>query len=324
MNKYFKKALPIFSKEYIDKINISLLFIEDFPKYDDLTLTIAGEIEFQIFLNGKLIGYGPARGAHNYHRVDEYKLDNLKENNRLVIILASYLANTFDRVNEPAFIQYEIKNNQDIICFSNLNTKSYLYEARYQKVTRFSYQRAFSESYNDLIDNKIFNAGYDIPYKRVELIKNEYGHLIDRNVHYPTLKEKHFKLEEKDNIEIDDSLKVFDNRYMYNQGLIIFDKKEWEVDPNEIVSKLRPHKLNEIDNVISSYQSLAFSHPISLTGFIKVDVEVIEDSSLFIYFDETREDKEEIDFRFYRNATHNIVSYELKKGRYQLSVHIHF
>lgn len=318
MKQYFKKSLPVFSKEYIDKMNVSVLFVEEFSYFENLSLTIAGEIEYQIFLNGSLIGNGPAKAAHNYHRVSEYKFTNLKENNRLVIVLASYLVNNFDMINEPPFIQYELLNNNDVIAYSNLDSKAYLYLPRIRKVTRFSYQRAFSESYNDKYTNEIFKFGYNITFPKLELIENKYGTLIDRNINYPHLDEVEFFLKEKDRVHIDESLNIYQDRYMYNQGLGIFNKDEWEVDPNKVVSQLVHEKLNKLDNHLEKDHSLAFVSKISVTGFIKVDVDVLEDAELYIYFDEINESKEMIEFKFYRNTTHNIVTYQLKKGRYQL------
>ena len=314
---YFIKAIPVFAREYIDKINISLLFIEDFDKQENLSLTIAGESEYQIFLNGRLIGYGPAKAAHNYHRVDNYPLNNLKEHNRLVILLASYRTNTFDRVNQSPFICYEIKNGNSVIAHSNTHSSAYLYEPRIQKVTRFSYQRAFSESYNEKYDDKLFLFKQEMPFKKVQLIENRYGQFINRTVNYPKLDEQQFLLKKKDRFEIDSSIKPYEDRYMFNEGLVIFSKNEWEVDPNQVVSQIVLKEKLPLDNVIEQNQSLAFISPISITGFIKADIEVLEPSSIYIYFDEIV-DENAIDFKFYRNTTHNIISYQLNRGVYQL------
>ncbi len=318
MKKYFNKALPIFPKQYVSQMNVSVLFTEDFSFYKNLTLTIAGEIEYQIFLNGELIGYGPAKSAHNYHRVSEYKFANLQDKNRMVIILASYLCNNFDKINEPGFIQYELKADDEIIRYSNLDTQAYLYKPRYQKVTRFSYQRAFSESYNNSLTNDIFEYGNEIKYPKLELEVVKYGELIDRNISYERLDEFPFSLKEKDSVHTDESIEIYQDRYMYNEGIGIFDKKEWDVDPNKIVSQLVHTKIDLDNSVLLAKQSLAYEGKISVTGLIKLDVDVLEDSELYIYFDEISNSEDQIEFKFYRNTSHNIVSYELKKGHYRL------
>ena len=161
----FKKAQPVYPKPYIDSLNITVLFAIDFIKKDNVNLSITGESEYQVYLNGNLIHYGPAKAAHNYHRVDNIKLTNLKNNNRLVILLASYRTNTFDRINQSPFIQYELVSNNEIIDYSSIESGCYLYEPRIQKVTRFSYQRAFSESYNNKINNDIFCFSNEIKFK---------------------------------------------------------------------------------------------------------------------------------------------------------------
>ena len=107
------------------------------------------------------------------------------------------------------------------------------------------------------------------------------------------------------------------HRYMYNQGIGIFDKNDWEVDPNKVVSQLVHKKIELDNNVLLAKQSLAYEYKISVTGLIKLDVDVLEDSELYVYFDEISESEDMIDFKFFRNTSHNIVSYELKKGHYQ-------
>ena len=315
----FKKAQPVYPKPYIDSLNITVLFAIDFIKKDNVNLSITGESEYQVYLNGNLIHYGPAKAAHNYHRVDNIKLTNLKDNNRLVILLASYRTNTFDRVNQSPFIQYELVSNNEIIDYSSIESVCYLYEPRIQKVTRFSYQRAFSESYNNKINNDIFYFSNEIKFKKLELSINKYGTLLNRNVHYPKLDKVDFDLSEKDELFIDPSKKIYEDRYMFNKGLVIFDKEDWEVDPNKLVSQFNYKKISSIDSLLEENQSLAFSHKVSLTGFVDINVEVLEDCEIYIYFDEMKKDGDIIDFDFYRNTTHNIISYQLKKGIYQLT-----
>ena len=318
MNKCFVNALPVFSKEHLKTVNVSLLFKIDFLKEENISFFIAGESEFQIFLNRKLIGYGPARGAHGYHRVDKYDLHNLEDNNRLVILITSYRAHTFDRVNQSPFIQFELRNDKHVIASSNLDSEVYLYEPRYQKVCRFSYQRAFTESYNDKFTNDVFKYGHDIPFQRLSLCEVSSEQLINRNVHYPRLDESHALLKEKNSFFLNDENKIYEDRYMFNEGLVIFDKKDWEKDTNEVVSKISLKDVLSLDNIIKEYQSLAFVLSYSETGFIRTKIRVIKDIDLYIYFDERSESDTHIEFNFYRNRTQDIISYELKPGEYDL------
>ena len=318
MNNFSNTSYAIAPKKYIDSINVSFLFKIDFEKEENMSFLLAGEIEYQVFLNGKLIHYGPAKSAHNYHRIDKIPLTHIQEHNRLVIILASYRAYNFDRVNMPPFIRYELKTKNRIIASSNLDSEAYLYEPRYQKVVRLSYQRAFSESYNDTFTNEIFRFGKSISLPRVELMENSYGQYLDRNVSYPRLNEVKASLKEKDDVFKDETKKIYQDRYMYNEGSVIFKVDEWEKDPNSIVSQLNYCKLSEINNHLYDYQSLAFTLSHSETGFIHIRLKVLKACDLYVYFDEINLGKDIIDFNFYRNTSHNIISYELKEGEYDL------
>lgn len=319
MSKFFSdKSIAIFPKEYIDSVNVSFLFKIDFERVEKANLIISGESEYQIFLNGKLIHYGPARAAHNYHRVDKIKLTHIEDKNRLVIILASYRAHTFDRINVPPFLRFELKTPDSVIALSDLNTEAFLYESRYQKVVRFSYQRAFSESYNEMFTNDVFFYGNAVKLPKAEVMQNEYGQYLKRHVSYPKLKNVKALLKEKDNVVIDKNKKIYKDRHMFNEGMIIFPIKDWEKNPNDTVSQLSHNRLNEINNHLYDYQSLAYVLPHSETGFIRTKIKVYKPCDLYIYFDEMSSDKNTINFNFYRNRTHNIVTYELKEGEYDL------
>ena len=319
MRSYFsEKSLPIFPIRYIDEKNISILFKIDFSREDGLQFVIAGESEFQIFLNGKLIGYGPARAAHGYHRVDKYNLKDLKEHNRLVVILASYRVNTFDRINTKPFIQFELKNSNHIIASSNLGSEAYLYEPRYQKVVRLSYQRAFSESYNSKYDNKMFLFGNSINLPRLELQECFDGKYLPRRIHYPKLNEVFATLKEKNKAFINEKKEIYQDRYMFNEGMGIFPVKDWVVDPNKVISQIDYEKLSEINNTLKDGQSLAYAFKNNETGFLRVKVKVSKPTDLYIYFDEINNSKDFIDVRFYRNYLHDAISYELNTGEYDL------
>ena len=229
MTKYFSEnSIAIFPKKYLNEKNVSILFKVDFLKDENITLTMAGEIEYQVFLNGKLINYGPAKAAHNYHRVDYLRLNHLEDKNRLVIILASYRVNTFDRINQPPFVRFELKGSKGLIAVSNLNTETYLYETRLKKVSRLSYQRSFSEAYNKNFTNDIFYYENHINLPKLDVIECGYGKYIKRNIRFAKLKTFKASLKEKDEVFIDKTKPVFTDRFMFNEGLGLYKVNEWE------------------------------------------------------------------------------------------------
>jgi len=314
----FKNATPIYSKSLLKEKNTSLFIPIDY-KGKNVTLNIAGENEFQVFCNGKLVGYGPAKGAHGYHRVDTYKIDSDVEENRLVIIVAGYNVFSFDRFKQDPFICFELKEGEEVITYSSLDTKAYKYEPRYQKVCRFSYQRQFSESYKNSLKNDIFFYKTPISFSLEELTIVKYGEFTSRNVHYPKLDLVSYKKVQEENVTIDKSIKPFDVRYMWMENLLLFKKEEWEYDSNSICSQLVINKSNRYSSILNKLESATFSNDVSLTGFIKTKINVLKPSTVYVYFDEVNTSNDEtIDFKFYRNETQNVITYELNEGEYSL------
>ena len=314
----FKSAIPVFPSQKLEEKNFHVIFIIDFKKLAKPSLLITGKSEFQVFLNGNLIDYGPAKSAHDYHRINQIKLKKIKENNRITILLASYNVKSFDRVKEKPFIQYELYDGERIVDYSNEKSLCYLNEGRYQKVVRFSYQRNFSESYNDKFDNSLFQYDYALSYQKLPLEKVIYGQYLSRNIHYPKLNKINFILKEKGKFHINQNLNPYQDRYMYIEELGLFNVKDWEVDPNDIVSKMETASYQKLSKSIKDKQFLSYQLDDSKTGFLDVTINVQKHSKIYFYFDELSLNEEHIDFHFYRNTTHNIVSYELNEGEYHL------
>ena len=319
MTKYFSEnSIAIFPKKYLNEKNVSILFKVDFLKDENVTLTMAGEIEYQVFLNGKLINYGPAKAAHNYHRVDFLRLNHLEDKNRLVIILASYRVNSFDRINQPPFVRFELKGSKGLIALSDFNTETYLYETRLKKVSRLSYQRSFSEAYNKNFTNDIFYYENPINLPKLDVVECGYGKYIKRNIRFAKLKTLKASLKEKDEVFIDETKPVFTDRFMFNEGLGLYKVDEWEKDIDTTPSLFNYRKCPILDNQLNDLQSLAFAFKNNETGLIKIKLKVLKPCDLYIYFEEIKKKGDVIDFDFYRDYLNNIISYELNEGEYEL------
>ena len=77
----FKKAVPVWpsyrtSKE---KLNRRLIFKEQIDSLLGITLNIAAIDFYRLTVNGEFVGFGPARTAKGYARVDSYDLSSLKD-----------------------------------------------------------------------------------------------------------------------------------------------------------------------------------------------------------------------------------------------------
>lgn len=320
-NRTFLKAKPIYAKGLKEQMNVSLFFVyEGFIK-DDSLLKITGNSVYRIYDNGVLLGYGPARCAHDYFRIDEFNLTGGKLH-RLVIELSGYCCNSYYFLNTTPFLQAEIVADNQVFAYTSLAGDFVCYQniTRFQKVVRYSFQRTFSESYcfeKNLCDFFISGEKFsDWKSLEIEELKLNISYL-SRNVHQPKYEALEFQKTETGVFQLDNSKKSYDDRYMHLDFLKIFDMADWEVDPNAFISKLSYQK-QEIDNLETNCFE-TYELPVSKTGFVKFSLEALEDSEVYFVFDEIdcKEEKEVIDLRFYRNTTHNIVSYTLKKGVYE-------
>lgn len=314
----FRLAKPIFPSSLLKKRNVSLYFYIDFLKFDSPIFNISGKNEYQIFLNGKLIGYGPSKGAKGYCRIDQYKLKNLEEKNRLLIILSSYNCVSFDRIKETPFIQYELLSKEKIIHYSSINDYCYLNKNRYQKVARYSYQRNFMESYHFDDDFDIYHYGQNIPNKLNDLVNiNEDKYL--KGIKLPNLKPIPFKFKQRGEFE-EIIQPPYESRFTTLKELDIFDKSEWEINP---IDKVRSFKIKNCDttysNYLDEYKYQLYELKDNKTGFLSLKIEVIKPCDLYIYFSEllSRDNKELVNP--FRNDTIDIIYYKLERGYYNLT-----
>lgn len=321
---FFINALPIFPVGEDRTLNASFLYILDFKGNEAKELRITGVSDYQIYLNGELIHYGPARSAFQKHQVDILPLTNLKEENRIVIIYASYRCSSFTRIDQAPFLVAEIFDEENESLYTLRDFICYRNEAKLRKVIRFSYQREFSESYryDKAIYDSIFEFGGIPPFEKMTcknvVIYDEYW---ERYTHLATLEKKEATLLEKGDFGFDESAKDYDDRYLHSDFLGIFPKEEWEIDSNGIASRLKPLSLKETNNRLNKNEFATYGLDVSKTGFLEFSFNVKKKATIYALFDEidTNESKEgPIGILFYRNTTHNVITYELDPGEYKL------
>ena len=315
----FSFGKAVYPTGLLQEKNLQICFPIDYEGVGEVVLRLSGENEYCVYLNGKLVGYGPAKAAHGYHRVDEYHLQSSRKVNRILILLAGYNVFSFDRIKQEPFIQFELFRDSNCLAYSSKESKAFLHKAHVQKVARFSYQRCFSESYGKEYTNQIFFPCY-FPDN---LLLEETGEkvFLPRNVSYPLLKEAPLFLVEKNPFLLNPKRPIHEDRYMYNEAIGIFPQKEWESDPNRLVSWVEVSKdCLTLSKKVLIGESLAYQSSISLTGFLHARIKVKKTAEIYFTFDEINQGMDgHIDFDPFRNATHNIVSYLLKPGDYELT-----
>lgn len=324
---FISDAKPIWAKGKVDELNSSLFFKTIIKEESAVKIRIAANNFYKLFINGEFYAYGPSRDAHNYYRIDEYFINNLDQKKKYIIVIevSGSNCNSFYAINEKPFLKCEIVNINEskVLKKTGTNFKIFNNDTRIRKVTRFSYQRAFSESYK--IDKRYikFLKTINGVFSKEKVFREKEKIYDERIVNYPSLDFVKFNKVEEGTFFLDKNLEIYEDRYQTLGFLKIFPIDEWEINSNKVASQMS-FKIDKLDNkILKANKFITFSNKESLTGFIKLKINVKKDCVIYLLFDEINRNyknkKELIDISFFRNTTHNCVTYELKEGNYILS-----
>ena len=319
----FIKAKAVWAAGKAREVNATCVFSARVPLLQSGMLRVTASCLYRAFFNGKLIAYGPARAAHGFFRVDEIPLPCNKADNTLVIEVAGYNCNSFYTLNQPSFLCAEITDGNSVIAYTDAPCVGFLCSLsneRLQKVPRFSYQRAFTESYVFRAPHADFGEFCGEP---TETERSESGVCLARNVSYPTYEYQKFTGCAYGKVTLREPQEKFPReRYLVNDNLVIFPEGEWETDACDTAYNFvyRNECAGET-GALHAGEYAVFSCSQSLTGFLETKLYADEDSLVYILFDE-------VDFRrendadggigvcFWRNDSLNLITYAIKKGEF--------
>ena len=146
----FAAAKPVWPKWMALERNLFVGFAAHFDAKEGERpiLRITGASDYRISLNGEHVGWGPARAAKGYFRVDEIPLQVKAGLNILAVEVAGYNVNSYCTMDQPSFLQAEVVLGDKVLAATGVDGGfSGWILPRVQKVVRYSYQRAFSELY---------------------------------------------------------------------------------------------------------------------------------------------------------------------------------
>ena len=107
-----------------DATNAYLRFRASFNvgKGDRHVLRIAAATVYRVRLNGAYAGYGPARTAEGWAKVDEWPLMEAREGrNEIVIDVAGYACESYQYVIQPAFLRAEVVSGGRVLAATAAN-----------------------------------------------------------------------------------------------------------------------------------------------------------------------------------------------------------
>lgn len=299
----------IWGENLANKPNLTLGFVLSFPKHTHFNLRLAAQTVFQVFLDGKLVCFGPNRTSIGYARVSDMNLDG----QHLVIKVHSHFINSYAYIKQPPFFACEIVTVEGKH-YQSKDFRCYLLHDRVQKVARYSYQRGFSEVYRIGDNPAKFLVGKSM-YPQVSTVKVKLPRLLESETSYPKLNEHHSELLESGAVEHSSTPRPI---WRPNFITLVGDKLEgypetsWDECPLDEVKDFLYEKGKNAHNL--KYEIYDFKR--SLTGFFNLHVELKSTGPVYVLFDEILVNG---DIDYQRNNTNNVIKWHFRiKGKNQV------
>jgi alpha-L-rhamnosidase len=210
----FRAAKPIWPAGRETEMNLLVGFraVVQAPRDQPVVLRLTASTIYRAWLNGEFLGYGPARGPHDWFRLDEWDLrGKLRPGDNVVAIeVAGYNCNCFYLLDQPSFLQAEVVSGDRVLAATAVRPRlrgrelvvsgdrvlsamagpgvvfqAKILDQRVQKVSRFSYQRTFSEVYRLTPGVDDWRARADAPFADVACTTATEKKYLPRRVPYP-------------------------------------------------------------------------------------------------------------------------------------------
>lgn len=310
----------VWARGLLDEKNTHITFFYTLKPDENTRLELAASNLYRLFVNGKFVGYGPARAAHGYSRLDTYSLAQWAGvESVLAVEVYSANVNTYYTVCEQPFFAAEIKKGNQVIADASDFTAYHLMQ-RVQKTRRFSFQRTFSEIYRLDRDPGMFFAGNTEGLSPIAVDSVKMNQLLPRYVNYPKLEKLPGKSIEDGTITIDPKVEPWIDRAITEvdniryRGFLMHELEEDTGDVNQFVFH-RGSKSKMFGPM--SYRVFDFGR--TLTGFFGFDVKAEQATTLYILFNEVvNEGPEGLTVPAFRGSCSNVIKYTLAPGSYHL------
>ena len=318
----FEKAVPVWQAGMECEKNHNLLFRAVVPAREGAVLRIAGHTHFQLRVNGRFVAVGPARAGHGYYRVDEYALDGLltEPENVISVLVAGYAVNSFAYLDMPSFLCCEVFAGEELLAATGVcGFEAVLYTQRVKKVQRYSFQRPFAESY-------VFDAAYDDAAcdpawrgETVELAPTEEKNFITRRAPYSAYEFVPVcESISRGGVKVEVPEKRFADRAIVNIGEQLMGYTVDELEQQTageaecfVADNADTAVLPGADADIPADGYVTFRLPCSLTGMPELTVTALEDTTLYLTFDELYVDGQ---VKFLRLGTSSVIVWKLAGG----------
>ena len=322
----FKSAVPVWPKGKTTEMNVFCGFRAAFDaKHGERpVLRVTGCSDYRISLNGRHIGWGPARAAKGYFRVDEIPLKAVAGRNVIAIEVAGYNVMSYYHIKHPSFLQAEILLGDKVLAATGKDGSFEVqYLPRLQKVVRYSGQRTFSEAYR-------LEPGFD-SWKRgkgafaaVEVEQCAAVKYLPRRAPYADFRiNGPFKPVSSAKVHYDKNRRVVPVHFVESAGTggdksEGFKKKELEVNWHAEIQRFVATNRSTVASGAASSKvfgmkaadSMIFDAGLNDTGFFGLRVKCLKPGTLLAKFDEILVKDEVSPLRY---SCANVVAWEFTK-----------
>lgn len=302
-------------KEIGEEKNLNVLFANDFTfkSTQEITFKIIGLDLYKVFVDGKSVFFGPTRTAHGYCVENIFKTIVKKGTHTISILVSSYgVASYYVPKKKPCLcVDFSIDNKT----YSEKDFRAFKYTQRVSNVQRFSFQRGFVEIYKqsktfvDEVRNYIDNI------KPIKLEKAETPEILNELFSLSPLSTTlKANLYSQGKFEIDSTLPKWRDRSLVNVGDKFegFYEKELYENLTDFVNSLKFE--NYPFSIFSGGCYKLYDFKRNISGFIKIEFEVVKKADIYIIFDELLDDKGNIVPT--RGTCANVIKLEYEPGKY--------
>ena len=326
---FFRVARPIWPTNRETEMNLTVGFRATFEyaKNQSVELRIAASTLYRLWINGEFAGYGPARAAHGFYRVDEWDVAHFCKNgeNTISIEVAGYNVNSFYVLNQPSFLQCEVVCEGEVLAATGRDFSVRVLEERVQRVQRYSYQRPFVEVYRLSPDFSAWRVDAATDFDDIEYSIMPNKALLSRAMPYPR-----FRCVAPTHST---ACGTMQNRAVEQRWT---DRSFTEIGPNLLgfrEDELDVHLSDETQSWatpdLQKHQVVArfplrleaqrfqiFDFGMEKSGFIALSLKCDQNVQIFVTFDELLDDDFDVDFLRFECV--NAVKWELQAGTYKL------
>ena len=138
----FQSAMPVWPQGRATRMNDFVEFRASFETKagEKPILRVTGSSVYRIRLNGEFAGYGPARAAKGFFRVDEWPLATREGRNDLTVEVSAYNCNNYYIAEWPGFLQAEVVADGRVLAATGRDFGA-CETPRVTKCSRYSFQR---------------------------------------------------------------------------------------------------------------------------------------------------------------------------------------